>query len=157
MKTKWLFPHCYRLIGWIIFVPSTLLGLASMYANFNIRWLVVEILNEPRTIELGNSITHLADIQNLTDEIAAIGIIAGLLLIAFSKEKTEDEMISQLRLEALQWSVYVNYLILAIAILTVYDDAFLSVMIYNMFTVLLVFIIRFRWLLYRNSHQLLAL
>ncbi len=157
MKTKWLFPHRYRLIGWIIFVPSAILGLASLYANFNIRWLVVELLNESRTIELGNSITHLVDIQNLTDEIAAVGIIAGLLLIAFSKEKTEDEMISQLRLEALQWSVYANYLILAIAILTVYDTAFFNVMIYNMFTVLLVFIIRFRWLLYRNSHQLLAL
>ncbi|MFD2937264.1 hypothetical protein [Spirosoma flavum] len=157
MRTKWLFPHRYRFIGWIIFVPSVLLGLASMYADFTIRWLVVDILNESRTVELGNSITHLVDIQNLTDEIAAIGVIAGLLLIAFSKEKTEDEMISQLRLEALQWSVYANYIILVIAILTVYDTAFFNVMIYNMFTVLLVFIIRFRWLLYRNSHQLLAL
>ena len=30
-------------------------------------------------------------------------------------------------------------------------------MIYNMFTVLLVFIGRFRWLLYRHTHSLLAL
>lgn len=91
-----------------------------------------------------------------TDEIVAIGIILGLLLIAFSREKVEDEMISQLRLEALQWSVYANYLILTVAILAVYDLAFIDVMVYNMFTVLLVFVGRFRWLIYRNNHRLAA-
>ncbi|WP_460969541.1 hypothetical protein [Spirosoma migulaei] len=157
MKTKWLFPHRFRLIGWLIFVPSTILGLASLYADFKISWLTANWLSESMTITSGNSITHLMDNQDLTDEIAAIGVIVGLLLIAFSREKVEDEMISQLRLEALQWSVYANYIILAIAILTVYDTAFFNVMIYNMFTVLLVFILRFRWLIYRNNHTLLAL
>ncbi|GAB3988901.1 hypothetical protein GCM10028807_12570 [Spirosoma daeguense] len=89
--------------------------------------------------------------QNLTDELACMGMILSLMLIAFSQEKVEDEMISQLRLEALQWSVYFNYFILAIAILTVYDTAFFNVMIYNMFTVLLVFIIRFRWLILETT------
>ncbi|AKD58335.1 hypothetical protein [Spirosoma radiotolerans] len=157
MKTKWLFPNRFWLIGWLVFVPSTILGLAAMYADFKIGWLTAHWLSESITITSGNSITHLMDNQDLTDEVAAIGIIAGLLLIAFSREKVEDEMIGQLRLEALQWSVYANYIILAIAILTVYDDAFFNVMIYNMFTVLLVFIIRFRWLIYRNNHILLAL
>jgi hypothetical protein len=60
-------------------------------------------------------------------------------------------MIGQLRLEALQWSVYANYLVLAIAILTVYDMAFFTVLIYNMFTVLLVFIVRFRWLIFGTT------
>ncbi len=83
-----------------------------------------------------------------------LGVIAGLLLIAFSREKIEDEIIGQLRLEALQWSVYVNYLVLAIAIVMLYNEAFFDVMVYNMFTVLVVFIARFRWLIYRNNHQL---
>ncbi len=157
MKTKWLFPHRFRLIGWLIFAPSAVLGIAAMYVDFNFGWLVAEVLNESITIESGNSITHLADIQNLTDEVAAIGVIIGLLLIAFSREKVEDEMIGQLRLEALQWSVYANYIVLGIAILTIYDTAFFNVMVYNMFTVLLVFIARFRWLLYRNTNNLLAL
>ena len=78
-----------------------------------------------------------------------------LILIAFSKEKTEDEMIGQLRLESLQWSVYANYLVLALAIMLVYDSAFFNVLVYNMFTMLVVFIARFRWLIYRNN-QLVA-
>ena len=157
MKTKWLFAHRFRLIGWIIFIPSAVLGLANMYANFNLSWLIVNFLDEEFIINAGHSTGHLVNSQNLTDEIAAIGVIVGLLLIAFSREKVEDEMIGQLRLEALQWSVYTNYIVLGIAILTLYDDAFFNVMIYNMFTVLFVFIVRFRWLLYRNSHTLLAL
>lgn len=136
MKTKWLFPHRYRLIGWLIFIPCALLGSINLYADYDIRWLTFA----------GN---------NFTNELAGLGVITGLLLIAFSREILEDEMIGQLRLEALQWSVYANYLILAVAMLTVYDVAFFSVMIYNMFTVLLVFIARFRWLLHRNTNVLL--
>jgi len=146
MKTKWLFPHRYRLAGWFIFIPSLLLGLATMYADFEVRWLSLG----PLTSLIGSDLYP----NNLTNELAGIGVIAGLLLIAFSREALEDEMSSQLRLEALQWSVYVNYIILAIAMLTVYDGAFFSVMVYNMFTVLLVFIARFRYLIYRNDHQL---
>lgn len=97
---------------------------------------------------------NMVEVQNLTDELAALGVIIGLVLIAFSKEKTEDEMSSLLRLEALQWSVYANYLVLAIAILLVYDMAFFNVMVYNMFTLLIVFIARYRWLIWQNEKTL---
>lgn len=156
MKTKWLFPHRFRFIGWLIFVSSAVLGLANMYANSSLGWLMATVLNESVTVNTAHSTSHLVNVQNLTDEFAAIGVIIGLLLIAFSREKVEDEMIGQLRLEALQWSVYANYIVLAIAIVAVYDTAFFSVMIYNMFTVLLVFILRFRWLIHRNGNLLLV-
>lgn len=153
MKTKWLFPHKYRLLGWFIFVPATILGLANMYDDFNGSWLVANGLNDPLTITSGQSVSHIVNIQNLTDELAAIGVIIGLLLIAFSQEKVEDEMISQLRLEALQWSIYANYIILLIAIITIYETAFFNVMIYNMFTVLIIFLLRFRFSVYRLSQS----
>lgn len=145
MQAKWLFPHRYRMIGWVLFVPSLLLRVASVHGLFSLNFLTME----GAIIFRGTN--------NLTDELAGLGVIAGLLLIAFSKERVEDEMISRLRLEALQWSIYANYLILAVAILTIYDGAFLNVMIYNMFTVLLVFIGRFRWLLHRHTTTLLTL
>ncbi len=91
--------------------------------------------------------------NSFADEIAALGVIIGLLFIAFARENTEDEMIRLLRLESLQWSVYINYFLLALAIAFVYNDAFFTVMIYNMFTILLVFIVRFRWSLNRVNHS----
>ncbi|RYF69344.1 MAG: hypothetical protein EOO39_17745 [Cytophagaceae bacterium] len=155
-NTRLLLPHRFRLIGWIVFILSAILGLANMYADFHVPSFNVPSLNKSIHFNTDTSQTNLVDLQNLTDEIAAIGVIIGLLLIGFSREKTEDEMISQLRLEALQWSVYANYLVLAIAIVSVYDSGFFVVMIYNMFTVLLVFIGRFRWLIYRNNQLMVA-
>lgn len=144
MKTKWLFPHAYRLIGWLIFVPSLLLGIISL----NIDPLTETVFSP--FIHLNPALFNWLKWEYI-DEFEAIGIIIGLLFIAFSREKVEDEMIGQMRLEALQWSVYVNYLILIIAIVAVYELDFLNVMIYNMFTVLLVFIARFRWLIFQTT------
>ncbi|MBO0951486.1 hypothetical protein [Fibrella forsythiae] len=145
MTTRLLFPHRFRLIGWIIFVPSAILGLATMYADYEISWLKFGTID---------SVFGIAQ-NNMTNELAGIGAIIGLVLAAFSEERLEDEMINQLRLEALQWSVYANYAVLAIAMLLFYDSDFFNVMVYNMFTMLLVFIGRFRWLIYRND-QLVA-
>jgi hypothetical protein len=78
-----------------------------------------------------------------------------LLFVAFSKEKVEDEMISRLRLESLQWAVYVNYIVLGALIMLVHGGLFLNVMIYNMFTVLIMFIIRFRLSIRRNERTVL--
>ena len=153
MTTHLLFPHRFRPIGWVIFMPSALLGFACMYADF--KWHVLDVALPAWLTKIGLSDSLFGNNNNLTDELAALGVITGLILIAFSKEKTEDEMMGQLRLEALQWSVYANYLVLAITIITVYDMAFFNVMVYNMFTMLLVFIGRFRWLIYRNN-QLMA-
>lgn len=161
MNTRLLFPHRFRLIGWLILVPMVVLGTATMYWDFQWDWLDIPLpkwlsatpnkaggINFDNLGALGSSI-------NLTNELAALGSIGGLLIVAFSKEKVEDEMIVQLRLEALQWSIYANYVVLGVGILLVYGLAFYTVTVYNMFTVLLVFIARFRWLVYKNN-QLLA-
>lgn len=130
MKKDLLLPHSFRLVGWLLVIPSVLLGLANMYAEYKPAFL-----------------------GDFTDETAALGVIVGLLFVAFAREKVEDEMIRQLRLESLQWSVYINYVLLAIAIVLLYDTAFFNVMIYNMFTILVVFIGRFAWLLYKLQRR----
>jgi len=148
MKTGFLFPHRYRLIGWLVFVPALALGLAHLYGGVELAFLTVQLNSGHWPTALEN---------NLTDEVTALGVIAGLMLIGFSKEKVEDEMVSRLRLDALQWSVYVNYLVLSLCILFVYGEGFFEVMTYNLFTVLLVFVVRYRWLMARNSRSVPAL
>ncbi|WP_341842066.1 hypothetical protein [Chitinophaga caseinilytica] len=87
-----------------------------------------------------------------SDEFISIGIFVGLLLVSFSREKDEDEYISKIRLESLQLAVLVNYVLLILATVFIYDMAYFNVMIYNMFTILLIFIIRFHFLLYRQKN-----
>jgi hypothetical protein len=86
---------------------------------------------------------------NLTNELALTGLIIGLMMIAFSKERQEDEFINKLRLESLQWAVIINYILLLIATWFINGASFLQVMMYNMLTVLVIFIIRFHLLLIR--------
>lgn len=82
------------------------------------------------------------------DEIIFSFVLIGLLLISFAKEKNEDEYISFLRLKSWQWAVLISYGILFFANWLIYGSMYLAFMVYNMFTVLLVFIIKFNFSLY---------
>lgn len=140
MKQIKLFPHGFQRLGSILLMPFLALGIANMFFDYNASWLQFG-LSGADPIEFFSS-------HNFTDELAAVGLIVSLIFIAFSKEKIEDEAIQFFRLEALQWAVYANYLVLIISILAVYGTQFFQVMTYNMFTVLIIFILRFRYVLF---------
>ncbi|HIB36853.1 MAG TPA: hypothetical protein EYO36_04685 [Mesonia sp.] len=88
---------------------------------------------------------------NLLDEIIELLLIIGGICIAFSKHKDEDEFISKLRLDSLLWATYINYGVLIFSILFIYELSFFYVLVANMFTILLLFIIRFNWVLIRSA------
>ncbi|MHA4846643.1 hypothetical protein ACX0G7_20905 [Flavitalea antarctica] len=144
MKSNLLIPSRYKILGLVILIPSLLLGFWWRFYEFEVGFLTIKSSKE------GTSVFK--DLQlNFTDEIALAGIIAGLLLIAFSREKHEDEFINRIRLESLQWAVLVNYVLLIIAAFLVYGWSFIDVMMYNMLTVLIIFILRFHLILYKNK------
>ena len=69
--------------------------------------------------------------------------------MAFSKEKDEDELIAKIRLESLVWAMYLNYGILLLTFLLLYDFSFYWAMVFNMYTMLFFFIIRFNIKIWR--------
>jgi len=142
MMTNYLFPHSYKRIGWLLFVPT---------AVFFILWMagVVGDIEIPlpkifRFYGFAGSTTA------LQTTILPVILIAALLFIGFSKEEDEDEYVARIRMESLIWSLYVNYLLLAIAFLVVYGFAFLTVAFVGLFTLLIVFVFRFQWKLYQT-------
>ena len=145
MKLNYLFPNKYKKVGWLILIPSAIIGLTTLIfefepnsLDFNVPAIFIEEL-------LGDK--HFFGIvkNNILNEILGVLILLSSLLVAFSKEESEDEYISKIRLESLVWAVYFNYAILLISFVLIFDLAFLWVMIFNMFTILLFFIIRFNW------------
>jgi len=92
---------------------------------------------------------------NITLTVVGVLFIIGAMMVGFSKEKREDEFIAKLRLSSLLWAVWVNYALLFLAFFFVYGTDFLTVMMYNMFTILIIFIVRFNYLLYKNSKVVL--
>jgi hypothetical protein len=143
MKLNYLFPNKYKKIGWFILIPSAISGLITLilelepeYLYFNVPAIFIdELFGDKHFIGMVYN--------NILNEILGVLIILSALLVAFSKEKSEDEYISKIRLESLVWAVYLNYAILLISFLFIFDLSFLWVMILNMFTILLFFIIRF--------------
>jgi hypothetical protein len=147
MKINYLFPNKFQKIGWLILIPSAIIGLITLiyeyepsFLDFNVPAIFVNEISFSDSKRFFGMVNN-----NILNEILGILIIVSSLFVAFSKEKSEDEYISKIRLESLVWAVYVNYVILLLSFIFIFDFSFLWVMLFNMFTVLLFFIIRFNW------------
>ena len=145
MKLNYLFPHQYKRIGMTLIIPLLIFGWFTInydiepdFLDFNVPAIFVdEIFGEKFIFGMTEN--------NLLNELTGIALIFSFLMAAFSKEKQEDELIEKVRLDSLVWATYVNYAVLLFSILFVYGFSFFWVMIANMFTILLFFIIRFNW------------
>lgn len=145
MKTnRYLLPTYFKKIGWVLSIPTalTLLGYllnfrstydAAPPETFMSRmfsepyWRVVDLLGGARPV--------------LT--VAMILLMAGLLFIAFSRRKIEDEYVAKLRGDSLIWAVIVNSVLLLVCFVTVFDGWFLYVSFLNLYTLLILYIVKF--------------
>jgi len=156
MKTKLLFPHRYKIIGWVVLIPAAVLGFLYLFFDVEPAFLDVKVFSVFGSGSFLSSSSKVFQLvkNNITDEIAGVLFIIGALLVAFSREKTEDEFIAKTRLESLVWATYANYIILIFCFLFFFDLGFFWVMILNMFTILIFFIIRFYFILYQSKKSL---
>ena len=143
MVSRFLLPHNFRLIGLIVLVPFIVLGVLCLHMDFEFAWFELKLRPE------GNLFDN-PEYENFTNELAMIGVLVGLMFIAFSREKFEDEYIGSLRLDSLLIAVIINYALVLLGILFVYGFGFFMFLIYNMYTVLVLFILRFEWVKYRS-------
>ncbi len=153
MDTKFLFPRQFRLVGWMLFLPGLLAALFVFISGYDGNTLVTTVPAMINEDLFGKPESMLLIENGIADELILIMLIAGGILAGFSKVKNEDELISKIRLESLVWAVYVNFGIVLFATLFVYGLYFFNVMLANMFTVLIFFLLRFHLMLYklRNS------
>lgn len=154
MKPKLLFPNQFKRIGWFILVPSTILGILILFFDFELEFLNSKVFYIYSESFLSPGNTFGFDSNNITNEIVGILFIIGSIFVAFSRESHEDEFISKTRLESLVWATYANYAILIFCFLFFYDFGFFYVMIFNMFTILIFFITRFYYILYKSNKSL---
>ncbi|TMI92786.1 MAG: hypothetical protein E6H06_13120 [Bacteroidetes bacterium] len=151
MSNKLLVPNRFKKIGWFILIPSTMLGIILCFNDFGAAWIHAKVFAIANDGTLGRSEYFSFRNTNITNTIVGAGFLIGALLVSFSKEKNEDEFITEIRLSSLLWAVCVSYTLLLVAFLFVYGSPFFEVMIYNMFTVLIIFIVRFNYILYKNT------
>lgn len=122
MKT-FLFPHAFRLIGWIVLVPTFILGILLISGAVDVAGIVEIIL----------------------DDIAIIGIALGSIFITCSRERIEDEMTTAIRLKSLLTSLYAYVAFLVILTLAVNGLLFIYVMIAGLVMLPVMFVVRFNY------------
>lgn len=142
MRSIILLPRKYKTIGIVILGLSLALGILVRFWDFEIDFLTVVLKDKPGMFD---------DKINFTDEFALSGIILGLLFIAFAREKREDEFINRTRLESWQWAVLINYILLLLATWAVHGFAYIDVMMYNMLTIPIIFIVRFHYVMHKTN------
>ena len=149
MKNNLLIAHRWKVLGWLLTVPAFFGGIYYM-AQDN---------PEAQFVTLPDWLTRLMWIESfmssekpatiaLLDEVICIALLVGLLLLAFSREKIEDEWIQRVRQDSFQWAMLVNSLLLLAFIVFTHGTPFLTVMVYNMFTPMLIFVARFYYVLH---------
>ena len=148
-----LLPNRLKNIGWILLLPSFVAGLVfilfeNKFPNTKIN--VFGFFGDAILISKLEQQFRVSSVD-LIPNLIGICFLVGGILVMFSKEKKEDEFINQLRLNALQWSIFINYSLLLFCFLLVHGLAFLDVMVYNMFTIIMIYILRFQYLLYNHS------
>ena len=157
METRFLIPNRFKLLGWIILIPSFITGIVWLYVNFEWSFLDLKpfaVFAEGGFLTSEKKMFTFID-NNLTDELLSVLSLGGAILVAFAKVKEEDEMVQKIRLESLLWATFVNTILVILSILFIYDSPFLNVMIFNMISVLILFIIRFHVVLYRFKKEAL--
>ncbi|MCH8902305.1 MAG: hypothetical protein IIA45_00075 [Bacteroidetes bacterium] len=154
MKTQLLFPHSFKKLGWILLLPAAALGILQLFDVLDTSFMEFNIFAIHSDEFMGDSGWFMVIKNDLSDELAGVFFIIGGIIVAFSKEKNEDEYIAKIRLDSLLWATYLNYVLLVLAFIFIYGISFYMVMMFNMFTILVFFIVRFNLMLYRAKRLL---
>lgn len=154
MKNNYLLPNRFKTIGWILFIPSFIVGALILFTNINFEEPMISFPAVYSDGLSGNKTFFAFTKAPLIHNVIAIILIISGLLIGFSREKIEDEYIDSLRLKSVMWSILISYTILLVSYFTIFGMPFLYVMVAYMFLPLFLYIFRFHYLLYKNRNIL---
>lgn len=136
----------------ILFYLSIIFGIS---ANFYPETFLPElIISVPNNLGFGSAEilkqTHSFWIKNnIVDELLILVIISSGLVHSFSKERQEDELVNSLRLAAMQWAMIANFGLIILGTLLIYGLPYFEFMSFSLFSLLIIYNLKFR-MLYRQ-------
>ena len=145
MKQNYLLPHGFKRVGLIMLVPFLVACIWLLCGPCEGDWFIVDV---PALFTLDIASTSEWFGMTVTDpvnEICMLGLLVSLVFIALSKEKDEDEMTAVVRMRSFVWSFWCTAILLLVAILFVYDYAFLLFAFASMFVCFILYICKFNY------------
>lgn len=151
-RTKFLLPAKFRFVGSIFFIAGIITGVFRFYLGIKPKILDARVFAvyseylDEKYMKLVNN--------NLGEEITLLLVLSGLFLIAFAKEKSEDEMVRYIRYQSLIISFYLSFIFLLAATFFTYGFAFLYMLILFSAIPMVSYIVIFRFHLYLYRKKL---
>lgn len=146
MQTRYLFPHRFKRLGWVLAIGALVLGLLEMNGVVHLPHLLAWLPSPIGNADLPELVA--GRLVRANHDLYAVVFIVGAVLAACSRERHEDEYIGQIRLDSLLWALYAYCGLLLLAFLLVSGSRFFDVMTYALFAPLLLFLVRFQVVLY---------
>jgi hypothetical protein len=150
-KNYILLPGTFRFAGILIFLAGIFFGVIRFY--FGVK---------PDMLDLKPFAFYSSYIENkymqfignnLSEEIVSLLILCGLFLIAFSRDKVENELKAFLRIKALYLTAYAQLIFLILSILFTFGFAFVYMLMANMVFPIIFFLLSFRIFLFIHRRK----
>ena len=147
MKKSFLLPHYYMKVGLLMFVPFLIMCILELAE-------LAPIIKVAMPYVYSDCFTSdtwfgIAESEDIYGEIWMIGLFLSLLFIALSKEKVEDEMLMQIRLQSLLFALWCTSALFIFETLFIYGLGYAFSLWAIIFVYLVIFILKFRYELYR--------
>lgn len=142
---KLFVPNNIRIYGWVILLFGLILGVIRFYFGVKPEFLNIKVFAVYSKYFETN---YFKVIENhVSEELTALLILVGLFVISFTKEIIENEFVSAIRYKSFILTFYINTLIIVLSFLFVYGFGFINILVINVFSPFIIYIILSRYFL----------
>lgn len=158
MKRTYLFSPVFRKIGYGLMAASLLLFVVMFIIGQNadpeweIRAPVFSLTKGIYDWDTENAWYPHVMQDDISFELVMVMMCIGCVLVAFSKEKDEDECIAQIRINALMWALMTGMVLVVLSTMFIYGWTYLWCMALYPVSTFLLFIIIYNVSLYKFRH-----
>ncbi len=134
----------YKPIGYVLIIAGLIWLFVSQQAEIVLRLPVFALVSS------FVSTKYFLIVQtNIADEIALITMIMGGIFAIFSREKHENEKVDAIRYNSMFLALLINQIILLFSVFFFYGSAFLTIVLANLVSLSLIYLIISRIRLHR--------
>lgn len=142
---KLFLPNKLRIYGWVILLFGIILCVSRFYFGVKPEFLNIKVFAVYSKYFETN---YFKVIENhVSEELTALLILVGLFILSFTNEKIENDSVSAIRYKSLIFTFYINTVLIALSFLFVYGFGFINILVINVFSPFIIYIILSRYFL----------
>lgn len=138
-------PNKIRIYGWVILLFGIILGVSRFYFGIKPEFLNIKVFAVYSKYFETNYFTVIEN--HVSEELTALLLLVGLFIISFTKEKIENDSVTSIRYKSLILTFYINTVLVVLSFLFVYGFGFINILVINVFSPFIIYIILCRSLL----------